>query len=379
MMKIRAGPLIVVVVLLFSTLAVSVVGASSSPKTITVPDDYETIHEAIDAANNGDTIAVTAGTYNEDWVSVNKSVSVVGDNQKTVLHYRSSLGFVVTADNVHINGFTVTGSDASQGYAISVSGAKGCVITHNQLTDNHVGISIYGNSSGNTVSENIVTYNNRSIELINAHNNMVTENNITNALISGISLDESTGNTLSKNRISELADGMGALMLWESLDNTVTKNLLYNGTISVLVGCTGNTISENYFIESSYGIYVGESSGNKFYHNYFLDVDQPVLDSQTSADLFSENSWDNGIEGNYWSQYNGTDNDDNGIGDSIYSLYGNNQDNFPLMDFPAVSTDPDATIKPSSAESSLPAEVIIGIAVIATIICIVAAIKLWKK
>jgi parallel beta-helix repeat protein len=378
-MKTRAVPLIIVVVLLFSTLTASVAGATSSPKTITVPDDYQTIQEAIDAANSGDTIAVTAGTYNEEWVSINKSVSVVGDNQKTELYYHSSLGFVVTADNVHINGFTVTGSEATQGYAISVSGAKGCVITNNQLTNNHVGISVYGNSSGNTVSENIVTHNNRSIELINAHNNMVTENNITTALISGISLDESTGNTISKNRISELADGMGALMLWESSDNTVTKNLLYDGTISVLVGCMGNTISENYLIESTYGVYVGQSSGNKFYHNYFLDVDEPVLDSQVSSALFSENSWDNGIEGNYWSQYNGADYDDNGIGDSVYPLYGNNQDNFPLMDFPAISTDPDAAVKPSSVDSSLPTEVIIAIAVIATIISIVAAIKLWKK
>ena len=378
-MKTRPILLIVIVVLLFSTITVSVASASSSPKTITVPDDYETIQEAIDAANGGDTIAVTAGTYNEEWVSVDKPVSVVGDNQKTVLYYHSSLGFVVTADNVHINGFTVTGSEATQGYAISVSGAKGCVISNNQIKDNHVGISVYGNSSGNTVSENIVTHNNRSIELINAHNNMVTENNITTAQISGISLDESTGNTISKNRISELADGMGALMLWESSDNTVTKNLFFEGTLSVLVGCTGNTVSENYLIESTYGVYVGQSSGNKFYHNYFLDVDQPVLDSQTSADLFSENSWDNGIEGNYWSQYNGTDNDENGIGDSVYALYGNNQDNFPLIDFPAISTDPDGVLKPSSVESSLPTEVIIGIAVIATIISIVAAMKLRKK
>jgi parallel beta-helix repeat protein len=378
-MKTRAAPLIVLFVLLLSTITIATAGASSSPKTITVPDDYETIQEAINAANSGDTIAVKAGTYNEEWVSVEKSVSVIGDNQKSVVKYHSSLGFVVTADNVHIDGFTVTGSEAVQGYGISVSGAKGCVITKNQLTENHVGISVYGNSSGNTVSENVVIHSNRSIELINAHNNMVTENNITTAQISGISLDESTGNTISKNRISELADGMGALMLWESSDNTVTKNLLYEGTLSVLVGCTGNTISENFMIESNYGVYVGLSSGNKFYHNYFLDVDQPVLDSQTAEELFSENSWDNGIEGNYWSQYNGADYNEDDIGDSVYPLYGNNQDNFPLMDFPAISTDPDATVKPSSAESSLPTEIIIAIGVIATIISIVAAIKLWKK
>ncbi|MDG6221708.1 MAG: NosD domain-containing protein [Candidatus Bathyarchaeota archaeon] len=377
-MKSRIIPLIVVFVLLLSTITTTAAGANSSPKTITVPDDYKTIQEAIDAANSGDTIAVKAGIYNEEWVSIEKSVSVIGDNQKSVLKYHSSLGLIVTADNVHINGFTVTGFDPMQGYAISVSGAKGCVITNNQLKDNLVGISVYGASSRNTVSENVVTHNNRSIELINAHNNMITENNITAALISGISLDESTGNTISKNRISELADGMGALMLWKSSNNTVTKNLLNKGTLSILVGSTGNTISENFVIKSTYGVYVGQSSGNKFYRNYFLDVNQPVLDSQTSPDLFSENSWDNGIEGNYWSDYNGTDTDNNGIGDFVYLLYGNNQDNYPLMDFPAISTEPEALSKPST-QNRLPSEIIIGIVVIAIIISIVATMKLRKK
>ncbi|WNZ28249.1 MAG: right-handed parallel beta-helix repeat-containing protein [Candidatus Bathyarchaeota archaeon] len=377
-MKSRIIPLIVVFVLLLSTITTTAAGANSSPKTITVPDDYKTIQEAIDAANSGDTIAVKAGIYNEEWVSIEKSVSVIGDNQKSVLKYHSSLGFIVTADNVHIDGFTVTGFDAMQGYAISVSGAKGCVITNNLLKENLVGISVYGASSGNSVSENVVTHNNRSIELINAHNNMITENNITAASISGISLDESSGNTISKNRISELADGMGALMLWESSNNTINKNLLFEGTLSVLVGCTGNTISENFVIESNYGVYVGQSSGNKFYHNYFLDVNQPVLDSQTSPDLYSVNSWDNGIKGNYWSNYKEADNNKDGIGDCAYPLYGNNQDNFPLMDFPAISTDLDATEKPT-LDSSLPTEIIIGIAIIATIISIVAAIKLRKK
>ncbi len=378
-MKTRPVTLIVVFVLLLSAITVTPVGASSSPKTITVPDDYETIQEAINAANSGDTIAVTAGTYNEEWVSVDKSVSIIGDAQQTVLYYHSFLGFVVTADNVQISGFTVTSFETMQGHAISLSGAKGCMITTNQLKDNLVGISVYGTSSDNTVSKNLVAHNNRSIELINAHNNVITQNNITEALVSGISLDESSGNTISQNRMSDLADGMGALMLWESSGNTVNNNLLFEGTLSVLVGCTGNTISENFVIESAYGVFVGESSGNTFYKNYFLDVNELVLDSQSSPDLFSENSWDNGVEGNYWSQYNGADNDNNGIGDSAYVLYANNQDNYPLMDFPAISTDPDEVLKPSSSNFSLPAEIILGIVVIALIISIVAVMKLKKK
>ena len=41
--------------------------------------------------------------------------------------------------------------------------------------------------------------------------------------------------------------------------------------------------------------------------------------------------WDNDKEGNYWSSYNGTDRNNDGIGDAPYTLGGNNTDRYPLM------------------------------------------------
>lgn len=66
------------------------------------------------------------------------------------------------------------------------------------------------------------------------------------------------------------------------------------------------------------------SSNNKVYRNNFLS---PWL--QISG--FSNNTWDNGYEGNYWSNYNGSDLNGDGIGDLPYIIDENNQDNYPLI------------------------------------------------
>lgn len=358
-------------------MTVNVAFASSESGTITVPDDYEKIQDAVDAAKVGDTIVVKAGTYHEDWVSVDKSVSLVGDNQNSLLYYHTGLGFIVTADSVHISGFMVTNSEAMQGYAISISNASGCVIENNLLTDNLVGISVYGSSSGNTVSGNVLENNERSIEFIDSTDNTLSDNNITGATVSGISLDTSSGNTVSGNRISDLEDGMGALMLWKSSNNTISRNILFGGTPMLMIDCTGNVLSENFVIDSEYGVVVGLSSGNTIYSNYFINVTEYVMDTDAGAGAPSANTWDDGAKGNYWSGYGGADADGNGIGDSVCVLYGDNQDNYPLMDYPPVSTKPAAdSTDDSSADSPFPIEAVCVIVAAASVV--VVAVVVWK-
>jgi pectin methylesterase-like acyl-CoA thioesterase len=74
---------LVLALLLVSTvaLAFNVQPARTEPTTITVPDDYPTIQEAINAANPEDTIYVRAGAYVEN-VIVNKTVFIIGEGWK---------------------------------------------------------------------------------------------------------------------------------------------------------------------------------------------------------------------------------------------------------------------------------------------------------
>ena len=130
-MKTKTAPTaILLAVLLIGTFAIALkpTGASSATVTITVPDDYQKIQEAINAANQGDTIFVKAGTYNEDYIALNKSISLVGDNQKSLIIYHSSFGFVVTANAVHLAGFTITCSEAGQGHAVDIANSRDCII-----------------------------------------------------------------------------------------------------------------------------------------------------------------------------------------------------------------------------------------------------------
>jgi parallel beta-helix repeat protein len=82
----------------------------------------------------------------------------------------------------------------------------------------------------------------------------------------------------------------------------------------------GNTITDN-----ELGIHIADSSDNRILHNNLIDNIYHQLLSESS------NILDDGKEGNYWSNYNGTDNDGDGIGDIPYVIDENNQDNYPLI------------------------------------------------
>jgi len=86
----------------------------ASARTIYVPDDYERIQWAIDNASAGDNIIVRPGTYNEN-VDVDVSVEIRSYSQNpgdTIVKASNPDDhvFYVTASNVNITGFTVTGA-----------------------------------------------------------------------------------------------------------------------------------------------------------------------------------------------------------------------------------------------------------------------------
>lgn len=120
-------------------------------------------------------------------------------------------------------------------------------------------------------------------------------------------------NAFSKTSYTSL---FGGLTLFQSKGNTITDSTLYNDTCGIVL-----CLSDN----------------NTFYHNAFIDNDRQAISDRdsplqnVSSGYFSRCSWNNSLEGNYWSDYNGTDANSNGIGDRPYTIDQNNTDQHPLL------------------------------------------------
>jgi parallel beta-helix repeat protein len=333
---------------------------AASADTLTVGSsgcDYTKIQYAVDNASAGYTIFVYNGSYTEN-VDVDKRLKLRGEGADVVTVTASSSKdhvLEVTADRVNISGFTVTGAKDSGKAGIYLIDADHCDVSENNASGNRCGICL-NFSSYNTLSNNTANLNSGyggygkrgygyGIYLNSSSNNILAKNDAssnsgrgTNSHYHdggdgygyGIHLCYSSDNTLTSNNASSNIGegGMGGryghngrgygygIYLRYSSNNTLTSN-------------TANSNSYyNYkrYYGRGYGIYLNDSSNNVLYHNNFID--------NTHDDALDDcnNTWDDGTEGNYYSDYTGTDLNDDGIGDTAYSIPGDgdNVDNFPL-------------------------------------------------
>ena len=330
--------LIVVVLLLSLSFTHGIVADESTfDRTIYVDDDntsgpwdgtqehpYQFIQDGIDNASDGDTVFVYIGIYREKIV-IDKTISLMGENRgTTIVEGRYDYIVYITADGVNLSGFTFQSDwiEEEDNLGIIVESDNN-TITGNNIKPDSLGMD-FNFASNNTISFNIIS-SGICLNLYSNNNTIINNTICGTGTGTGISIYYSSNNTINGNNIGSNDDN--GIYFDRSCNNNIIGNIISNNNIGINFDghCSNNTIAGNAISSNNkHGILIG-ASNNFIYHNNFINSD--VLD-------LGVNNWDDGYPsgGNYWDDYNGTDNDGDGIGDTPYPIPGgSNQDNYPLM------------------------------------------------
>jgi parallel beta-helix repeat protein len=215
----------------------------------------------------------------------------------------------------------------------------------------------------------------QGILLSHTTNSIIAKNNLTNCDY-GVLLHNSSHNTINENNIKNIRR-YGVELKEDSNSNRIFGNHIETGigTGIDFFGALNNRIVGNNITNNNVGIFVSGSPNNIIHHNNFINNTKQVNDVYYVLFFGSPtvNIWDNGSEGNYWSDYTGQDANGDGIGDTAYNIYEKNQDNYPLMspvvisDFPDEENESIPTPEPFPTTWIVAATAIIAIAVIITL------------
>jgi parallel beta-helix repeat protein len=219
-------------------------------------------------------------------------------------------------DNIIINNTITEYNNEAYSVGISLSYSNRNYLSGNQLSNNYQGILIEY-STGNTFNDNKIM-----VQRFPSHVS-VTEYSF------GVMLQASSNNWITSNSFVDCPKAVRILLssyLNRIEDNTISGSH-YVG-IELAEDANHNQIIANTLQNNGVGASFANSSNNLVYHNNFTDNSLQV----TSLMADETNFFDNGYEGNYWSNYNGTDTDGDGIGDIPYTIDTDNQDNYPLTE-----------------------------------------------
>ena len=232
------------------------------------------------------------------------NVSNVTVRDLNIIDFRSGIR-VFYASNCRIVGNNITSLGGGTDYGVSLTNSSGTAVMGNRIGGSVVWGVYLSYSSYNEISENTINGMTGGIGIWRSPHNKAVTNTIGNVMTAGIGVSGSFNITIAENYLADI----GSLGI--SLESASDNSTVYRNTV----------------MESYYGINILKVSDSVFYQNSLTNnVKQVNMWTPGYA-----NYWDNGFDGNYYSDYAGADADNDGIGDTPYVIDADNIDNYPLM------------------------------------------------
>jgi parallel beta-helix repeat protein len=265
-----------------------------------------------------------------DWISDYNVITgnIISDNKYNGITLLESSYNTIKGNNISNNRYAGI-------YLCWPSGDN--TILDNSFFNNGLEIGgLYGNIvNNNTVNgkplifledeSNMVLPEAGQIILIDCDNITIKHQDLSKASV-GLTLIKTDNCLVSNNIIS--SNSLEGIFL-RGFSNKITENTISCNRYGIQFLGSGNTIIVNTISNNSCGIYATYNSyNNTIYHNNFVNNTMNAADERN-------NTWDNGYPsgGNFWDDYNGTDEDEDDIGDTPYPIPGgDNEDRFPLME-----------------------------------------------
>ena len=326
----------------------------------------KSIRQAIQQANDTDTIIVHQGLYREGSIVINKKIVFLGYDYPILDAQKQGDAVSIKADSVVVSGFKIINSgfaSLDDPCGIKVYNRTYVRIYNNRLANNFFGIYLQ-NCSNCIVKGNLIVAHGTQEQLIGngihcwkSENLQIIANTISGHR-DGIYFEFVTNSVIWRN-ISTKNIRYGLHFMFSNADSYISNLFKNNGAgVAVMfsknVKMINNTFQENWgdsayglllkeisdgyifankFIKNTTGIYMEGTSRIRVEKNDFIangwgmKIQASCMDNEIVFNNYLKNTFDISTTGslvlntfnfNYWDKYEGYDLDKNGIGDVPY-------------------------------------------------------------
>ena len=252
-------------ILVVGMLALLMISLPAQGKTITVDDDggadYDTIQDAVDAAETGDTIRIYEGHYGEN-IAINTTLSLIGNGTGLTVVEGDGSGAVISVykDWCNISQLSVTGSRLNMAYDAGIRITSSHTSIDNvESYDNYEGMHIGGGEYNNVTDCSLHGNQDAGLYLI-ADRSTIRGNTIYNNDRRGIMVHDGSYNLITENSCYQNFRGIVSMEM--SRYNSYIGNTCFSNDIDgIMVYFSPRyiTIEQNECWNNEKGIYILES------------------------------------------------------------------------------------------------------------------------